>query len=164
MTEFAGEWVRAIAGAALICAAATALTPKGKVKNVLKLLCGIVLITAMINPFINEELPTVSMDMAEYRREAEEIIGRAEEKENSLSRTIIEDELETYILDKAKSMDAELQSVEVSVKWGDEGCWYPYEVRVTADIPQREKNLISNSIEAELGVPDERQYWSGYEG
>jgi len=104
------------------------------------------------------------MDISEYRRQADEITGSAEEKENSLSRTIIEDELEAYILDKAESLDVTLQSVEVSVKWGDEGCWYPYEVHLTADIPQMKQKLISNSIEAEMGVPDERQYWSGYEG
>ncbi|MEA4895330.1 MAG: stage III sporulation protein AF [Oscillospiraceae bacterium] len=164
MTQFVGEWVRAIAGTALICAAATALTPKGKVKNVLKMLCGIVLIIAMISPILKQDFPSLSMDMSEYRKRADEIIGKSKEKENSLSRTIIEDELETYILDKAKSLNVELKSVEVSVKWGDEGSWYPYEAHLKADIPDREKNLISNSIEAELGVPDERQYWSSYEG
>ncbi len=164
MTEFAGEWVRGIAGAALICAAATALTPKGKVKNVLKMLCGIVLIIAMLNPILKQDFLNVSMDISQYRNQADEIIGKSKEKENSLSRTIIEDELETYILDKAESLNAPLQSVEVSVKWGDEGCWYPYEVRLEADIPEREKYLISNSIEAELGVPNDRQYWSSYEG
>ena len=164
MTQFAGEWVRAIAGAALICAAATALTPKGKVKNVLKLLCGIVLIIAMINPILKQDFPNMSMDMSDYRKKADEIIGESKEKEASISRTIIEDKLETYILDKAKSLNAPLQSVEVTVKWGDEGCWYPYEVSLKADIPEREKNLVSNSIEAELGVPKEKQYWSTYEG
>lgn len=164
MTEFAQEWVRAVAGAALICAAAMALTPRGKVKNVLKLICGIVLIMAMISPFLGKELPNMSMDLSEYRKKADEIIGQAQEKENGLSRTIIEDEMETYILDKAKSLNVQLESAEVSVKWGDEGCWYPYEVRVTADIPQRERNQLSSNIEAELGVPNERQYWSSNDG
>lgn len=164
MTGFAGEWVRAIAGAALICAAATALTPKGKVKNVLKLICGIVLITAMINPIIKQDFPSMSLDMAKYRKDADEIIGSVEEKKNNLSRTIIENELEAYILDKAQSLNTELASVDVMAKWGDEGCWYPYEVYITANIPQREQNLISNSIQAELGVPNERQYWSSNEG
>ena len=164
MMDFASEWVRAIAGAALICAAATALTPKGKVKNVLKLICGIVLITAMINPVIKQDFPSMSMDISKYRKDADEIIGSAEEKQNNLSRTIIENELEAYILDKAQSLNVELASVEVSAKWGDEGCWYPYEVNITANIPQMEQNLLSNSIEAELGVPKERQYWSGNEG
>jgi stage III sporulation protein AF len=164
VTEFAREWVRAIAGTAMICAAASALTPKGKVRNVVRLVCGVVLIIALLNPLLGKSLPGLSLDMAEYRKRAEDIIGAAEEKENGLSRSIIEDELAAYILDKAKSLDVEVWSVEVSAKWGDEGCWYPYEVYIIAELPLREKYLLSNSIEAELGVPEERQYWSGYEG
>ena len=164
MISFASEWVRAIAGAALICAAATAITPRGKVKGVLKLVCGIVLIIAMINPLVNHDLPTMSLDISDYRKQADEIIGSAEEKQNNLSRTIIENELEAYILDKAQSLDISLDSVEVLAKWSEEGCWYPYEVKLSADITQMEQNLISNSIEAELGVEKERQYWSSDEG
>jgi len=164
VTGFAQEWVRAIAGAALICAAASALTPKGKVKGILKLVCGIVLIMAMINPLLDGTLPELSLDLSAYRQKADEIIGEAEEKENGLSRRIIEGEMEAYILDKARSLGATLESVEVAVKWGDEGCWYPHEVTITAELPPREKSLISNSIEAELGIPGERQYWSGNEG
>ena len=164
MTGFVGEWVRGIAGAALICAAATALTPKGKVKNVLKLICGIVLVIAMINPILGKDFTMLSMDISKYRAKADEIISDADEKQDYLSRTIIEDELETYILDKAKSMDADIVSVEVAVKWGDEGCFYPYEVYLTGNLTQMKQQLLSNSIEAELGVPDERQYWSSYEG
>jgi stage III sporulation protein AF len=164
VTSFAQEWVRAIAGAALICAAATALTPKGKVKGVLKIVCGIVLIMAMVNPLLSGALPELSLDLSVYRQKADEIIGTAEEKENGLSRRIIEGELEAYILDKARSLGATLGSVEVAVKWGDAGCWYPHEVTITAELTPREKSLISSSIEAELGIPGERQYWSGYEG
>jgi hypothetical protein len=163
MTEFAGSWVRAIAGAALICAVAFALTPKGKVKSVLKLVCGIVLICAIVNPVIKKNLPDMSMDMSKYRDEADEITNNAKDTKNSLSRTIIEDKLKAYILDKAKSYNAQLDSVSVSVKWGDEECWYPYEVSLTANIGEKEKGLISNAIEAELGIPKERQYWSGDE-
>ena len=163
MTEFAGNWIRAIAGAALICAVAFALTPKGKVKNVLKLICGIVLICAIVNPVIKKNLPNMSMDMSKYRKQADEIANNAEDTKNSMSRTIIEDKLKAYILDKAKSYNAELDEVSVSVKWGDEECWYPYEVSLTASIGEKEKQLISNAIEADLGIPKERQYWSDNE-
>ena len=163
MTEFAGSWVRAIAGAALICAVAFALTPKGKVKSILKLICGIVLICAIVNPVINKNLPDMSMDMSKYREQADEITNNAKDTKNSLSRTIIEDKLKAYILDKAKSYNAQLDSVSVSVKWGDDECWYPYEVSLTASIGEKEKQLISNAIEADLGIPKERQYWSDNE-
>ena len=105
----------------------------------------------------------MSIDMSKYRKQAEEIIGSAEEKENGLSRTIIENELEAYILDKAQSLNVALESAQVTMEWGDEGCWYPYEATLTGNIPQREKNLLSNAIEAELGIPEENQYWSSYE-
>lgn len=163
MTEFAGEWVRGIAGAALVCAAAMVLTPKGRVKNVLKFICGIVLLCSMLNPIIKRNFQFLSMDMSQYRIKADEIAQDAQQSQNNLSRTIIENKLKAYILDKAKSLDAEIQDVSVSVKWGDEGCWYPYEARLRCNIPQKEMNLISNAIESELGIPKERQYWSGYE-
>lgn len=160
MTGVLESWVRAIAGTALICAIAFALTPKGKVKSVLKLICGILIICAIVNPVMKKNLPNMSMDMSKYREKADEITNNASETKNSLSRTIIEDKLKAYILDKAKSYNAKLDSVSVSVKWGDEECWYPYEVSISANIGQKEKGLISNAIEADLGIPKVRQYWS----
>ena len=163
MTAFAGEWVRAIAGAALICAAAIALPPKGRVKGVLKFVCGLVLLSAILSPLLKKDFTLYSMDMSAYRSHAEEITQSTQENQNKLSRTIIEGKLEAYILDKAQSLNVALESAQVTMKWGDEGCWYPYEATLTGNIPQRKKNLLSNAIEAELGIPEENQYWSSYE-
>lgn len=160
MTEFAGNWIKAIACAAIICAAASALTPKGKVKSVQKLICGIVLIMAIISPLLNKDMPELSLDMSKYREEADKIVQNSESKENRLSRTIIENELNAYILDKAKSLGVTLQSVKISMRWSDQECWYPYEVTLSGKIAQREKDLVAGAIEAELGIPKLRQHWS----
>lgn len=162
--DFAGNWVRAIAGASMICAAAMALTPSGRTKGVLKLVCGLVLVIAMIEPLMKGGLDSLSLDISEYRRQADEITGSAEIKENGLSRTIIEDELGAYILDKAAELGIPMEAVAVALQWGESGCWYPYEVRLTGRPQLREKELLEGCIEAELGVPRQRQYWSEYEG
>lgn len=164
MIDFAGSWVRAIAGAALICAAAGALTPKGRVKEVLKLVCGLVLIIAMLQPLIGADLSGLSLDISEYRRQAEEITGSAEITENGLSRAIIQDELNAYILDKAAGLQIPLQTVSVIMKWGEGDCWYPHEVNLTGAVSPWEKERLTAEIEAELGIPRERQYWSEHEG
>ncbi|MEG0777491.1 MAG: stage III sporulation protein AF [Oscillospiraceae bacterium] len=164
MTELFGEWIRAIAGAALIASVAISLTPSGKTKNVLRLICGVVLIIAMISPVIKPNMPAISMDMAKYRQNADELLKKAEESTNNLSRSIIEQESEAYILDKAQSMGIAINSVCVTAKWGDEGYWYPNEIEIVSNISPGEKNRLSNSIEAELGVSKDRQYWSAYEG
>ena len=59
----ASEWVRAIAGASMLCAAALVLTPKGSVKNVLRLLCGIVLLLTVIKPLAGFDPARLSLDM-----------------------------------------------------------------------------------------------------
>ncbi|MEF9970982.1 MAG: stage III sporulation protein AF [Oscillospiraceae bacterium] len=163
MTELLGAWVRAIGGAALISTLAMALTPNGKVKNVLRIICGIVLIIAIISPLISTKIPAMSMDFGKYRKEAEELIQNAENSNSTMSRAIIEQDCEAYISDKAQSMDIKLYTINVQAKWSDGGYWYPFEAELKADISQQEKNRIANMIEAELGISSERQYWSAYE-
>ena len=158
----ASEWVRAVAGAALICAAASVLAPKGPAKGVLKLLCGIVLLLIVIKPVAKTDPAQLSLDMSNYRERAAEIAGDAQETQNALDRRFIEQKFSAYILDKAKSLGLSDITAEVTVKWGED-CWYPYAAKLTNKPPQREKSLLENEIEYELGIPKERLYWNGNE-
>lgn len=153
------EWVRAIAGAALICAAASVLTPKGGVKGVVKLLCGIVLLLMVLKPLLKTDPAQLSLDMANYRARAAEIANGAQESGDALDRRFIEQKFSAYILDKAKALGLAGITAEVTVKWG-EGCWYPYAAKLGGAPPQREKTLLENEIEYELGIPKERLYWN----
>ena len=164
MSEYFGGWMQSIAGSALICSAAITLTPNGKVKSVLKLVCGLLLITAMLTPIINSRAPAMSMSISQYRSRAQELTGQAQKNSNELSRTIIEDELEAYILDKARDSGEAPESVKPEMCWSSEGHWYPQSVTIVGEgMSAAAKKSLENLIEAELGVPAERQYWSGYE-
>ena len=158
----ASEWVRAVAGAALVCAAASVLAPKGCVKGVLKLLCGIVLLLVVLKPLTKFDSAQLSLAMTDYRARAAEIAGDAQETQNALDRRFIEQKFSAYILDKAKALGLSGITAEVKVKWGED-CWYPYAAKLTGAPPLREKTLLENEIEAELGIPKERQYWNGNE-
>lgn len=163
MSGFLGDWVKAIAGAALLCSAAISITPKGKVKNVLRLVCGLVLICAIMSPLLSSYIPETSMSISEYRLKAKEITQGAAENSNSLSRTLIEAEINAYISDKASDMGETLQSVSVGMAWSDEGFWYPTQVKVIANVSELSKNRLSTMIEGELGIPQNCQHWSSYE-
>ena len=105
------------------------------------------------------------MNISEYRREAEELTQGAEKNSNQLSRTIIENELEAYILDKAKEMGEIPTSLALEMKWSSEGYWYPETASINAaGMSVTAKNRLKNLIEAELGIPAEKQYWSENEG
>jgi stage III sporulation protein AF len=158
-----GNWIRAIAGAAVICGAALALTPQSKVKEVLKVLCGVVLIVALIEPFINSDAIEISVDLSRYREAAAAVAGNAANEQTNLNRSIIERQMNSYILDKAQTLGIEDLNVITVLKWGDEGFWYPHEIRLTTSCAIGERNRLSSFIEGELGIPVSRQYWNEHD-
>ena len=56
MTEILSGWVRAIAGAAVFCAMAAALCPKGRARGVLALASGCVMLLALVSPIARLDL------------------------------------------------------------------------------------------------------------
>jgi hypothetical protein len=102
------------------------------------------------------------MDISKYRDEAAIVAGDAEKEQTNLNRTIIEQKLGSYILDKAQSLGIDDLSLSVVLKWGDEGFWYPYEISLITNAPPLEKKGLATYIEGELGIPESRQYFSTY--
>lgn len=159
MVSLIRTWILGLAGAAVFCALATELTPKGMVKNVLGPVCGIVMALALLSPLLSIDFESYSLNLAKYRENAAALTASAEEISDSLSRTIIEEECESYILDKALSLGLALDGADVTVRWSGEGHWYP----VSAEMAGEYSRELSGLIEAELGISAENQIWSGNE-
>lgn len=160
MTEFIRTWIMGLAGTALLSGIALTLTPKGSVKKVVELVSGVAVILAFIGPVIEFDFSAYSMNLAAYKDRLSVYETSIEETNERLSRTIIEEESAAYILDKAQVLGLSVSSARVAVKWGDEGCWYPYEVYIET----QERTVmpeLAGVIEADLGIPEERQYWGG---
>ena len=75
-----------------------------------------------------------------------------------LSKVIIEEQSEAYILDKATSLDMDV-TAEVEARRGDGELWYPYEATLSGEYTDAQKNELSELIEAELAIPAQRQNW-----
>jgi stage III sporulation protein AF len=163
MTDFISDWIRSIAAAALVSSVALAVVPKGRVQRVSRAVCGILMIIAIISPLTDVNGEDISIDMAQYRSDSLEITESAKSEQANMSRTIIQAQLEEYILDKAANEGIALSSAAVTVKWSDDGYWYPFEVELSGELNQTEKTWLSSLLESDLGIVPERQNWSGYE-
>jgi len=148
-------WLLGMIGAAMFCAVAEALTPAGSVQRVQKMLCGIVLAAAMVTPFFSLDYDAYARQLAKIRQTAASADNDTKLRAENLSRTIIEEELEAYILDKAQTFGADISSAAVSARWSTEGVWYP--VAVTLDGSYNED--LAELIESELGISADRQQW-----
>jgi len=155
MLELIRSWIMGIAGAAVICAIASEITPSGAVKNVQKIICGIVMAIALIYPLLNFDFSAYSINVAKYRDEASEITQQGEEISNRYQRSIIEESSAAYILDKAESLSLDIAGATVSAAWSTDGVWY----LESATIYGGYNAALSSYIESELGIEGGKQYW-----
>lgn len=161
--SFADSWIRGIIYTAVFCSVALALTPNGRVKNAEKLLCGIVLLAAILSPIFSVNSETYASEAAYYAETAKRLAGEGKENTERLNRTLIEQELCAYILDKAESIGIHISSVAVEVAWDDAGYWYPISASISGSASEADTERLKDVIEAELGIPEERQEWSEVE-
>lgn len=157
MTGLLTGWIKAVCGAAVVCAAAMALCPEGKVRRVLKLVCGAVMAAALLSPVVELDFDAYSEALARYGEEARRTAEGAQEEARELSRAVIETECAAYILDKAEALGLGQCEASVRAEWSAEGFWVPQECTISR--AGGFDRALSAAVEADLGIPAERQNW-----
>lgn len=149
-------WITHIAAASLLAAMAMALTPKGRVRQVTRLVCGLVCALAVAGPLAKLDMSSLAADAARYEQQAGQIVGRAQEEEKMLERTYIEEQCQAYIWGKADERGVALDGLSLTAQWDEQTLtWYPWEVALDAPFD----GGLSAIIETQLGIPAERQRW-----
>lgn len=164
MAEALRAWLNAVIYTGVICGIALVITPGGRVKKALAVLCGAAMCVAFISPLAGIDLDGYSETLAGFKLEAESFAAQGESYSKNLNRTIIEDECEAYILDKAENLGVRLDEVDVLAVWSDEGYWYPSEATIKGSFSRAQRDRMSSYIEAELGISTDNQQWSGENG
>ena len=157
MADIFGQWLHAVIYTGVVCSIALMLSPDGRVKNALKILCAVAMCAAIVSPLSELDFDAYSKAMARCKLDAEQYADQGEQYSKNLNRTIIEDECRAYILDKAAQLGLDGLRAEVTARWSDEGFWYPWEARLGG--PESGRAELERLIEAELGIPAERQSW-----
>lgn len=160
MAEALHSWIISLITAAIFCAVAINITPKGRIYTAIKLLCGIIMIFAIISPVINFDFTEYSESMIKYSDKTSELIKNADAYEDKLNRTFIEDKCAAYILDKAESFGAHPEKISVIAEWSADGYWYPVRADIRCNCSKELKSTLAIFIEAELGIAKERQTWT----
>lgn len=159
MTEAIQGWLLSMIGVALISAIASFFASSGSMKRVLKLIGGVAMAAALIAPLLKFDFAAYAGSLQLYNSSLSWDSAAAEDTENRLNRTIIESECSAYILDKAAQLGVPLSEARVTVQWSTDGVWYPYSVTLIQPNDAEKNTALSGIIEADLGIPSERQEW-----
>ena len=152
-------WLLAVIAASLLCALADALMPQGAVKRVGKLVCGLVIMAAIVSPMVD-------LDVEEGRRWLEECLTgvelRAAELEDTVGgqrKAIIERECAAYIVDKAAELGWTC-TARVICEPGEEGLFLPVRAEVSGPLPDSAQARLREILSEDLGIPAEAQLYS----
>jgi stage III sporulation protein AF len=160
MSEVLRSWVIGIAGAAMVTAAAMTVTPEGRVKKVVSLICGLVTIIALLRPIGGLDSRNLLKSIEAYKQEATAFSAEIQSADENLTRRIIAEKSAAYILDKGESLGIGDLDVSVTTAWSEDGYWYPDGAVLKTSADNAARDQLSRSIETELGIPPEELIWS----
>ena len=151
MIALVREWLLGITGAAILAAGADALMPNGGVKRVGKLLCGLVLLSAVLSPLLDwrdggAERSAVNggVNFLQLSEELEQ--GRSEQM-----KLLIEEGLRAYSMDKMEREGLPGQ-VWVECELSEDGVYLPVSVTVDGVPGEEERRAVIRLLAPELGV------------
>lgn len=163
MMEILRSFIMQIVGAAMISTAALGITPDGRVKKVVELVCGFMMAAVFLNTVLDFDYIYFAQNLTRYRMDGEALAGNISEENDRLLRLIIEEESQAYILDKGADIGIENFDVKISAEWSEDGYWYPAHAEIASDADTAAKERLMRIMESELGIPPEKQSWSTYD-
>lgn len=155
-------WLLAVIAVSLLCAVADALMPPGGVRRVGRLVCGLVLMGAVLSP-------VAELDVEGGRRWLEDYLASVHSREAELTQTvesqmkvIIEQEYAAYIVDKAAEFGLTC-SARVECRASEEGLYLPVWAEVSGALTESGRARLVQVIREDLGVPEAEQSYIGEE-
>lgn len=151
-------WLLTVIAASLLCALADALMPPGAVKRVGRLVCGLVLLAAILSPAVRLDVAEGERWLAECFASMEPRRENLEETVNNQMKIIIEGEYAAYIVDKAAELGWTC-TARVTCERSEEGLYLPVRTEVTGPQTAGVPAQLVQSIAEDLGVPKEAQVY-----
>lgn len=152
------QYILAVVAASVLCGLILTLTGKKSTTGpVIKLLCGIFLSLTLIVPLSGPDLLDFTSYENFWSNEAEHYASFGQESASVEVGSIITEQCQAYILDKAASLGADIQ---VQIKLSQDEPPTPWEIHVTGSISPYAKGILKKTIIDELGIPEERQIWT----
>lgn len=152
------SWLLAVISVSLLCAVAGALMPQGAVKRVGRLVCGLVLLAAILSPLAELDVEAGQRWLDSYTAGISGQESELRETVNRQMKTIIEQKYAAYIVDKAAQHGLTC-SARVECRETEEGLYLPVRAEVTGSWTVSAQGRLSQILSQDLGIPAQSQIY-----
>ena len=148
------QYLISITAAGILCGFVKVAFESNSASNaVIRLIAGLIMVFTVIAPITNAELVELPVLSAEMTTDAYSASTIGKEMAQLAVDSIITEELEAYILDKAASVGADIQ-VELRLS---ESC--PAGIVIFGSVSPGTKQQLQQVLETDLGIAKENQQW-----
>ena len=155
MMEGLRLWLTGVTAAAILCALAEALMPQGAVRQVGRLACGLVMLAAILRPLVRLEIPDPAQWLRDWQTAHTVQLQSLEEQRDQSMKSIIEQSLAAYIVDKAAQLGASC-TAQVACRQEEAGVFLPYEAQIQGELTPAQQEALAAALEEELAIPRDR--------
>lgn len=147
------SWLTSIAAVTLMLTVVQTLVPEGTLRKISGFTGGLLLLAALLQPVLKTDLGRLRLDFSDYEAAIGERTAELDAAGKEELAAIIAGRTAAYISDKADALGVRVRvRVETEEREG-----IPIPVSVELEGPWSAE--LSVWIEAELGIPAERQVW-----
>lgn len=151
------DYILRIIAAAILCAFVKGFTDRHTaINSIIKSLCGIFLTLTILSPLVSFKFSSVANYINMYSSDADAAVEVGTSLTNASLYGSIKTQTESYILDKAASLNTKL-SVEVTLS--NDEIPIPCGVCIEGNISPYAKSKLMKLIADDLGIPRENQTW-----
>ena len=151
------QYLLSLITSALLCSVVYGLLDKKSgYFPIIKLICGLFITVTAISPLTNISIPDISGYIGDTKFDANRFINEGQTATYESIASIITANLESYILDVANEIGADIQ---VQIILDDQTPPSPHSVKIMGNVSPYKKQQIQQIIEKQLGIPEEHQIW-----
>ena len=157
--EAVKAYILSVIASAILVSTVMALIGKNSgFHKILRFMCGLFMTLVLILPLLRNRIVIPSYYLEDVSKEAERITADAQADVQDQISTIIKEQTEAYILEKASSLHADI-AVSVTLTTNTH---YPTpeSVHIRGNISPYARRLLSQTIQDDLGIASEDQVWS----
>ncbi len=158
IVHFVKEYISSLIAAAVICGILTTLTQKNRSCGVVvKMLCGIFIAVTVISPIAQLQFEDINVHLDQLTSDADLLSQDCASAAMQERGAVIKQQLETYIIDKARKLETEIQ---VDLTLTQDESLLPQGISIQGAVSPHNMAILSRWLNDELGIPEENQQWN----
>ena len=151
------QYILTVICASVLIAIITAfLGEKKHLSGIMKLITGVFIIFTVIAPVISIEIRDFQDFYKDISEDALAVVRQGELMTQQSSQEIIKQQLEAYILDKASSMNLD---VDIDLTLEEAAIAEPKQITIYGNVSPYSKKMLQTFLVDEIGIPEEMQLW-----